>query len=416
MARRAAPVLRANTGGCYLIETGAHPVLTPVAITTLAANGVSVVAHAASMRRDQPVGFFVAQRAALDVALAQRGKLPPRPHAAGDADAVTTRLSEVLRSSFELDVSADASLMTSGLGSSKMLRFVEATNAALDVHLPATVVFECGTVRAITARLVGLDLSPPPAPTRTVRPKHVALRCCVGHSPGAPHVVRLVPLSAAAADAIVEVPAIRWPSAETPEATRHSGFLAGAQRFDAPTFGISPVEAVVMDPQQRLLLELSYAALHGSHMRRESLMGLDIGLYVGLMNTDFATVASSDSVYAATGTQLSIASGRLAFTLGTEGPCASVDTACSSALVALNGTMLSLRAAACDAALAAAANLLLLPTVSLVLARAGMLSGDGRCKTFDARANGYVRAEGVGAVALEAQMSNHAIARSLNCE
>ena len=121
-----------------------------------------------------------------------------------------------------------------------------------------------------------------------------------------------------------------------------------------------------MDPQQRLLLESGYEATHGAGLRRSELVGRDVGIFIGLMNTDFASLAGSASVYAATGTQVSIASGRLAFALGTQGPCASIDTACSSALVALDAAMLSLRT--CDTALAAAANLLLQPFVSLLFA------------------------------------------------
>ena len=137
-----------------------------------------------------------------------------------------------------------------------------------------------------------------------------------------------------------------------------------------------------MDPQQRLLLESGYEATRGAGLRRGELLGRDVSIFVGLMNMDFASLAGSASVYAATGTQVSIASGRLAFALGTQGPCASIDTACSSALVALDAAMLSLRTS--DTALAAAANLLLQPFVSLLFASAGMLSADGRCKTFDA--------------------------------
>ena len=108
-----------------------------------------------------------------------------------------------------------------------------------------------------------------------------------------------------------------------------------------------------MDPQHRLLLEAGYMATHGAGQRRGELLRRDVGIFVGIMNTDFASIAGSESAYAATGIQVSIASGRLAFALGTQGPCASIDTACSSALVALDNAVSSLRA--CDIALATAA-------------------------------------------------------------
>ena len=102
-----------------------------------------------------------------------------------------------------------------------------------------------------------------------------------------------------------------------------------------------------------------------------------------------------------TGSQLSIASGRLSYTLGTQGPCASIATACSSAIVALDQALLNLRAGTCTSLIVAAVNLILVPLVSLRFARAGMLSKDGRCKAFDSRANGYVRSEGCGVLCLE---------------
>lgn len=120
-------------------------------------------------------------------------------------------------------------------------------------------------------------------------------------------------------------------------------------------------------------------------------------MFVGIMNTDFSSF-STTGVYAATGSQLSIASGRLSYALGLQGPAVAIDTACSSALVALDSSMHSLLSGACCLAVVAAANMLLSPATHLLFAKAGMLSPDGRCKTFDSRANGYTRAEGVGAV------------------
>ena len=145
-------------------------------------------------------------------------------------------------------------------------------------------------------------------------------------------------LGSAGGNAILEVPVLRWSTGDDAlAATQHGGFVSGAQRFDHEIFSASLAEARAMDPQQRLLLESGYEATHGVGLRRSELLGCDIGIFVGLMDSDFASLAGSASVYAATGTQVSIASGRLAFALGTQGPCASIDTACSSALVALDG-------------------------------------------------------------------------------
>ena len=394
----AAPLL---ADGCFLIETGAHPVLTAVATATLGACGVRVIASAASMRRGQPHAFWESQRSALETALASPASHEHSPTHLTNYDAVAAQIHQLLTKSFHRKhVDFDAPLMDCGLDSFYMPEFVDALNAAFGMHLPATLVLECGTVRAIATQLVGTGRLVPPTKSHMLAAQLPAVLCSgIGRWPGAPDVPQLAPLTGVGGDAVLEVPALRWSNSDA-EAARHGGFVSGAQRFDHGMFSASPAEARAMDPQQRLLLESGYEATHGAGLRRAELLGGDVGIFAGLMNMDFASIADSASVYAATGTQVSIASGRLAFVLGTQGPCASIDTACSSSLVALHAAMLSLRT--CDTALMATANLLLQPFVSLVFARAGMLSADGRCKTFDARANGYVRGEGVGAAALGA--------------
>merc|ERR1711965_902872 len=205
---------------------------------------------------------------------------------------------------------------------------------------------------------------------------------------------------------ISEVPPCRWSSdgaARLDEAVadrvRHGVFLREAAHFDAASFGVSPAEAAAMDPQQRLLLEVGYEALHGAGARRSSLLGGGEGVFVGIERPDWALLSSlrPSSVYAVTGDTTSVACGRLSFVLGMQGPCMSVDTACSSALVALHGAWRATRSGDCDGALAAAVSLKLVPHPTLGAAAAGMLSVDGRCKTFDAAANGYARSEGIGA-------------------
>merc|ERR1711969_44928 len=158
-----------------------------------------------------------------------------------------------------------------------------------------------------------------------------------------------------------------------------------------------------MDPQQRLLLEVGFASLHGASERRVSLMGGDGGVFLGIERPDWALAqppSARGSVYAVTGDNVS-AGGGLSFVLALQGPCSSVDTACSSALSALHGAALAVRGGECGDALALAVSLKLLPHPTLGAASAGMLSADGRCKTLDARANGYVRSEGAGALVLQ---------------
>ena len=162
-----------------------------------------------------------------------------------------------------------------------------------------------------------------------------------------------------------------------------------------------------MDPQQRLVLEVAYEALHGAGARRASLLGDDAGVFLGIERPDWALLQAlapgPRSVYAATGDNLAVAAGRLSFVLGLQGPCVSVDTACSSALVALHSGALAIRAGECRSAVASAVGLKLTHQPMLVLAAARMLSVDGRCKTWDKGANGYARSEGVGSTVLRAE-------------
>ena len=162
-----------------------------------------------------------------------------------------------------------------------------------------------------------------------------------------------------------------------------------------------------MDPQQRLLLEEGYTALHRGGMRRESLQEADMGAFVGIRQSEWR----SSSVYAVTGGHAAVASGRLSFVLGFQGPAQSVNTACSSSLVALHGAASALCLGDCADALALGVNLNLSARPLLGVAAAGMLSVDGRCKAFDARANGFVRSEAACCVVLlELLTAEHACA------
>ena len=214
-------------------------------------------------------------------------------------------------------------------------------------------------------------------------------------------------LSANGMDVVGVVPARRWvvdptaASAEHVKTASHFASVHGAELFDNVRLNVGRSEAVATDPQQRLLLEYGYAALHASAYSRNELQGSDTGVFLGITNADFATfLVGSTSVYAATGGTISIASGRTSFVLGLQGPCESIDTACSSAIVAVHSAALSINKGDCAIALATAVNIMLAPHVSISYAAAGMLSPDGRCKTWDAQANGYVRGEGVGGLVL----------------
>ncbi|WNG36469.1 type I polyketide synthase [Archangium violaceum] len=217
-------------------------------------------------------------------------------------------------------------------------------------------------------------------------------------------------------DAIREVPKDRWdldawydpdPEARGKILTRRGGFVDGLQEFDPGFFGISPRETAAMDPQQRLVLEVGWEALERAGVAPDRLGGSRTGVFVGVGLDDFSQLhlragdVESLDVYSGTGAGLCFTAGRLSFVLGLQGPSLTVDTACSSSLVALHLACQSLRAGDCRMALAGGVNVILSPEVNVYLSRSRAISPDGRCKTFDAAADGYVRGEGCGMLVLK---------------
>ncbi|MDC0708568.1 SDR family NAD(P)-dependent oxidoreductase [Stigmatella sp. ncwal1] len=211
-------------------------------------------------------------------------------------------------------------------------------------------------------------------------------------------------------DAIREIPPERWPAGEIDvnelPALRWAGLIDSVDGFDAEFFGITPREASQLDPQQRLLLEVSCEALENALQPADRLVQHPVGVFVGIASSDYqhhvlALPPEEQNGYSATGNMPSVAAGRIAYTLGLQGPCAAVDTACSSSLVALHMACQSLRSGESSLALAGGVNLLLSSTWMRMVGLTQSLSPDGRCRTFDARANGFVRGEGCGVVVLK---------------
>jgi len=217
--------------------------------------------------------------------------------------------------------------------------------------------------------------------------------------PGASGPAELWRLLAEGRDAVGEAPAWRRDPSEAGRAHR-GGFLDGVDLFDAPFFGVSPAEATRMDPQQRLLLEVAWEALEDAGIPADRLAGTAAGVFVGISNSDYSRLQPAFDAWTGTGNALSIAANRIFYALDLRGPSLAVDTACSSSLVAVHLACRSLRAGECDVALAGGVNLVLDPALTRSLSAAGMTAADGRCKTFDAAADGYVRGEGCGVVVL----------------
>jgi acyl transferase domain-containing protein/NADPH:quinone reductase-like Zn-dependent oxidoreductase len=234
--------------------------------------------------------------------------------------------------------------------------------------------------------------------------------------PGARGPAAFWDLLAGGRDAVREIPAERWdldryfdsdPSAPGKMYTRRAGFIDEVDQFDPQFFGIAPREAVSMDPQQRLLLEVCWEALEHGGQAPDRLHGSATGVYIGIVASDYAAMQTRRNdleridAYTQSGLAYSIASGRISYVLGLQGPAMSIDTACSSSLTAVHLACQALRGGECRMALAGGVHLILLPDNSICYSRARMLAADGRCKTFDAAADGFVEGEGCGIVVLK---------------
>ena len=235
--------------------------------------------------------------------------------------------------------------------------------------------------------------------------------------PGADNLDEYWKLMSEGREGIVEIPADRWNVDEFYDSnvdapgkivTRWGGFVSNITTFDPRAFGITPREASRMDPQQRLLLECTWEAFEHAGLAPDRVAGSKTGVFVGIGGTDYMQIyrgldnyLEHVDAYCGTGNALSIAANRVSYVFDLHGPSLAVDTACSSALVSLHYAVQSLRNRDCDMALAAGVNVILSPETTVAFSKARMLSPDGRCKPFDASANGYVRGEGCGVVVLK---------------
>ncbi|MCP4043673.1 MAG: hypothetical protein GY731_17245, partial [Gammaproteobacteria bacterium] len=255
---------------------------------------------------------------------------------------------------------------------------------------------------------------PQPAVTTAIEREPIAVIGMAGRLPGSPDLESFWQHLEQGDDLISEIPPERWnwqdyygDPTQDPNKTlvKWGGFVDQADRFDAMFFGISPKEARFMDPQQRIFMQTVWHTIEDAAIRPSDLAGSQTGLFVGVTYNDYYQVIKEnvDTVEAdiSAGVANTMLANRISFRLDLHGPSESIDTACSSSLVAIHRAVNAIHQGDCDMAIAGGVNLILDPVVFLGLSKGGMLSLDGRCKTFDKRANGFARGEGVGAVMLK---------------
>ena len=328
----------------------------------------------------------------------------------------------------EGEVDVDAPLMSMGVNSTMAVQLVSSLEAIAGEELPGTLVFDYPTVREIAKFIAevgggaGVAASAPvPASSMGVVPRSIDHAL----SPAAPEpsICSIVSIAGAVPggdlaytshrgnDRIDTVPLERWDVDQAPfdnpkELNLQFGsFVDGADVLDARLFNVSPAEALLMDPQQRMLLTQFLHSWNDYLAQPRRVFVRETGIFVGVSQLDYARIAyetgSALNTYYATGSHLSVTSGRISYTFGFKGPAMTIDTACSSSLVATHIASTSIYDGLCHVAGALGTNLALVHSWTRACLRAGMLADDGRCKTLDASADGYVRAEAAVSMILE---------------
>ncbi|WP_029002383.1 non-ribosomal peptide synthetase [Azorhizobium doebereinerae] len=337
------------------------------------------------------------------------------------------------------DLAADMELSEYGFDSISFTQFANALNERFDLALTPTVFFEYPTLGDLAghfstahaarfAERLGVVATPAaaaparpqPAPVASAAPlvpraatpdaaMPIAIIGMSGIFPGAGDPEALWANLLAERDCIGDVPPERWDwrrvEAEAPGTVHRGGFIDGIAAFDAPFFGLSATEARMMDPQQRLLLTQAWRVMEDAGYAPSTLAGMPMGVFVGIADTGYGRLAAQSGAavegYAMTGLAPSVGPNRISFQFNFTGPSVAVETACSSALVAVHRAAEALRSGDCELAIAGGVNTLLMPDSFIGFTKAGMLAPDGRCKTFSAEANGYGRGEGIGLVLLK---------------
>jgi acyl carrier protein len=399
---------------------------------------IDYVLVTAGLDRSTPLEVLAAaNRAALDQAtpFAEASGIPPAatpptpvpaptaPAAGPTAELLRRHLVETLELTAAPD--EDARFVELGLDSLAGLRFLDRVNRALGTDLGIEVIYDHPSLSELAAHIAAVTCADPAAPavapipdfapaTAGLPAEGIAVVGLAVRFPGAATADAFWDDLAAGRDRVAEVPSSRWDTArhyapESDDRSRSAGKWAGLlddiDRFDAGFFNMSPREAEYTDPQQRLFLEQCWHALEDAGYSDRRIAGSACGVFVGFLGSEYQDLLRRNGwpvdPYLLLGNSGSILAARIAYQLDLKGPCIALDTACSSSLVAIDLAVKSLRRGECDVALAGGVALHLSEWPFLQMSSAGLLSLDGRCKTFDHRANGIAPGEGVGVVVLK---------------
>lgn len=329
-------------------------------------------------------------------------------------EALESQLLELL--ALELDVDAfqmdsNVCLCDYGMDNNAVSYYIDAINDRFSLTIDQLPMGGNTTIAALCnyiSRLNCLHVEKAESAEPIYRDCDVAIIGMSGRFPGSPSIEEFWNNLIENRLLISEVPHDRWDWKEMEEeypALRWGGFLDDIRSFDAAFFKISGVEAGTMDPQQRMILEESWMALEDAGIVPDSLSGSDTGVFIGIANNDYDELIISSGreheAHAATGTFFSVLANRVSYFYDLHGPSIAIDTACSSSLVAVHEAVKAITSGDCKLALVGGVNVLLTKRKYISFSSAHMLSPDGRCKTFDESANGYVRGEGAGMIILK---------------
>lgn len=289
---------------------------------------------------------------------------------------------------------------SSGLNSVDAISLSADLEDWLDIKLSPTIVYDYPNIAELAAYLADNQSHNSTVKTQKLKVNAQSDIAIIGigcRFPGAKNPEQFWQLLREGKDAITK--SDRW------KQESWGGFIENVDQFDPQFFGITPREAQSIDPQQRLLLEVSWSALEHAAISNDHLAGSNTGVFIGMSSSDYSQLRLHYGVdvdaYVGTGNAHSIAANRLSYLLDLKGPSLAVDTACSSSLVAVHLASQSLKTGECNQAIAGGVNLMLSSELTQTFSLAGMMAEDGRCKTFDAAADGYVRGEGCGVVILK---------------